>query len=73
MSDRINAYERIEFTNADRQDPTWLKLKLHLEGRLEFLRARNDGALDQAETATVRGGIAEIKSILAIAQERPRM
>lgn len=53
-------------TYAERSSPVWNKIKNHYEGRLKVLRSKNDGALDIAETSTIRGRIAEVKAILAL-------
>lgn len=53
-------------TKIEAQSQLWLKLKKHLEERLDVLRAKNDGDLDTTETARLRGRISEIKSMLSI-------
>jgi hypothetical protein len=56
-------------TRADFQTRTWDRLAAHLEARLAAHRADNDNRLDEVKTATLRGRIAEIKELLALAQE----
>jgi len=58
--------DRIKFNIADRNSPTWLKLKAHLEQRLARLRAENDLDMDESLTAKKRGQIAEIKVLISL-------
>lgn len=51
-------------TEADRQSALWLKIKSTLEQRLISHRTKNDTQLNEIETATLRGRIAEIKKML---------
>lgn len=53
-------------TSFERQSPVWRKLMERFEARLHNLRAMNDGPKDAAETAELRGRIAEIKALLAM-------
>lgn len=55
----------------DRQSAVWLKLKKYLEAELASLRAKNDGNLDEIKTATLRGHIRRVKSILALENDAP--
>jgi hypothetical protein len=55
----------------DLQSPTWMKLKKHLELKLEALRKTNDGDLDEEKTAKLRGRIAEVRAFLAIGDAKP--
>lgn len=43
-----------------------MKLRLYYEARLSDLRRRNDGDLDLAATARLRGQIAECRHLLAL-------
>lgn len=54
-------------TPLERDSALWQKLTQHYMQRLTTLRARNDGALTETETATVRGRIAEVKAFLDLA------
>lgn len=58
-------------TEAERRNPLWLKLVGHFEQRLRDLRGKNDGPLDPAETASIRGQIQTLKSIIALGDEPP--
>lgn len=49
--------------------PTWRRLSEHLDARLSELREQNDRPADESETAATRGSIAEVKKILALADE----
>lgn len=50
---------------------TWVKIREHLEERLDVLRKKNDGQLDLVETADVRGQIKMVKFLLALDQPGP--
>ena len=56
-------------SRADRESPTWLKLKAHLETKLQSLREKNDVLLDEAHTARLRGRIAQVKECLALGDD----
>lgn len=56
-------------TDLERQSALWQKLAAHLSERLDAQRARNDGELSPEETHKLRGRIAQIKEILALARE----
>jgi hypothetical protein len=43
----------------------WKKIDAELTDRLDTLRAKNDGLLDERTTSFVRGCIAEVKQVLA--------
>lgn len=58
-------------TEADTHNPLWLKLKEHLESRLQSARCRNDGFLNSNETERLRGRIAEMKYLLDQAKPGP--
>ena len=53
-------------SRADRESPTWLKLKAHLETKLQSLREKNDHPQDAEQTARLRGRIAEVKECVAL-------
>jgi hypothetical protein len=61
----------MKLDGIDTRSACWIKLSAHLEARLTTLRARNDGALTPDETVHLRGRIAQIKEILALAQAEP--
>lgn len=58
-------------SNEERQSALWLKLRAHLEDRLEALRFQNDGDRTPEETAKIRGRIAEVKNMLALDPPAP--
>lgn len=64
MTDRV-------IEKNDRQSAVWLKLKKHLEAELDVLRKKNDGNLDEVKTANLRGGIRQLKAILALENDAP--
>lgn len=47
---------------------TWKALAARYESRLEDLRRRNDGDLNEIQTAKLRGRINEIREFLALAK-----
>lgn len=54
----------------DFQTPTWKRLTQGLEQRLEELRELNDNqSFGPEKTAAIRGSIAEVKRILALADD----
>jgi GTP1/Obg family GTP-binding protein len=56
---------------AESQTALWQKIKKHLEQRLETARNKNDGDLNEVETAKLRGRITELKSFLALDKPPP--
>lgn len=60
-------------TEMEHQSALWQKLDTHLHERLQALRSRNDGDLAPEETQKLRGRIAQIKEILALAREPVRV
>jgi hypothetical protein len=60
-----------QLTDGERAHPLWLKLKAHWLDRIAELRQRNDRTLSEAETAALRGQIAELKVAVALGDERP--
>lgn len=64
MTDRV-------IEQNDRQSAVWLKLKQHLEAELQRLRAKNDGNLDERNTAILRGRIGQVKAILSLEKDAP--
>lgn len=54
----------------DFRSNTWKRLSQHVEERIDELRKLNDApSNDERKTAGIRGGIAELKRILALADE----
>ncbi len=59
---------------SDRQSALWQRLKAHLEARLAYLRAKNDSAkLSGDDTAKLRGQIAEVKALLTLGTDAPKI
>lgn len=54
----------------DLNSTAWMKLKEHLEERLDQHRRANDGDLDDVRTAKQRGRIAEAKYILSLGTDK---
>lgn len=61
--------ETLLLTTADRNSALWRKIEEHLQQHLTLLRARNDGPLDEIETASLRGQIKTLKGFLALGDE----
>ena len=54
----------------DFRTPVWKRLTQILEERIEYLRQSNDQiSLSVERTAAIRGGIAELKKILSLADD----
>lgn len=55
-----------KFTLSDGEaaTPLWMKLRRHLESRLDEKRKKNDQPLSPEETSNLRGAIAELKLLL---------
>lgn len=62
----------MKLTPMDLRSQLWLDLSAHMEGRLADLRRQNDSPnLGQDETSRLRGRIAQLKEILALAKQEP--
>ena len=59
----------MRLTRSEIASTAWQRIRKHIEGRIEDLRKQNDGALDEIETARLRGRIAEMKLLLSIEDE----
>ena len=62
-----------ELTEHDKVQGLWLRLRAHLDDRLAAARLRNDGALSEYQTASLRGEIKTLKHIIALGDDRPDM
>jgi hypothetical protein len=58
-------------TEHDKAQGLWRRLEAHLEDRLADARKRNDAALTEPETASLRGEIRCLKRIIALGDDRP--
>ena len=56
--------EEMRLSSHDRQSAVWVKLRKHMEAKLQALRIKNDLDLDQVATAKVRGQIQALKMLL---------
>ena len=52
--------------HTDRHSATWQKIKQWAEEEINFLRIKNDGALDELTTASIRGEIRALKKLVAV-------
>lgn len=68
MSEYASLVARSELDREDFKTRTWAHLSALLELRLAALREENDHRLDDVKTATIRGRIAEVKTLLALSQ-----
>lgn len=54
----------------DFRSPAWRRLSQHVEARIDELRELNDSlSYGPEQTAAIRGGIAELKKILSLAED----
>jgi hypothetical protein len=60
----------IELTEGELVSGLWVKMRMHLQARLELLRRQNDNTQSEAETADLRGRIAELKRLIAIGDKK---
>lgn len=60
-------------TEQERNDPLWLKVKAELESRLNQLRKDNDKDMNESATAKLRGRISEVKRILDMGVDTPKI
>lgn len=56
---------------TDFESPTWMRFIAYQEKKLTELRAKNDGRMDEIETARLRGRILEVKLILGLTFDAP--
>ncbi len=68
MSDELFA-----LTADERHNQLWLKLAGYMKVRLDDLRRKNDNALSEFDTATVRGSIRCMKELIALGDDPPVM
>ncbi len=61
--------ERFKLQPQDRTNPLWMRLEAHMRKQLAELRPRNDAHLPPKRTADIRGRIAQLKELLALANE----
>ena len=62
---------KLRLKPQERTDRLWSLIEEELKGELETLRRKNDADLSAEQTAKIRGRIAQIKDVLAIASEAP--
>jgi hypothetical protein len=59
----------MKLTDAEQVSPLWLKIKEHIEDRIEKHRASNDKTQSADATEKLRGRIAELKYLQTLAKE----
>ncbi len=63
-----------QLSESEKQSGQWGRLSLHLEERLDALRKQNDDpGKTEADTAFLRGQIAEIKRLIELGKTRPEV
>lgn len=63
--------DRLELNAADRNTALYGKLQDYWRSRIDKLRIKNDGNLDERETTNVRAQIACYATMLKVFEERP--
>ncbi len=61
--------ERFRVAPHERTNPLWVSLERHMRKSLAELRALNDTSLPPDRTEHIRGRIAQLKALLALADE----
>lgn len=61
--------ERFRVAPHERMNPLWVALERHMQQSLAELRALNDTSLPPERTEHIRGRIAQLKALLALADE----
>ena len=56
---------------GERASPVWQRVSKHVEFLLETARKRNDNHQDEVKTASLRGEIKSLRSILAFGTDPP--
>lgn len=60
-----------QLSYSEKSTQLWFRLKQYMEDKLDQARRRNDASLTEQETATIRGEIRCLKSIIALGDDRP--
>lgn len=61
----------MRLTEQEIQSAVWIKLREHMEQKLAALRSQNDGDLSHEQTIKLRGRVAQLKELLALANTTP--
>lgn len=61
--------ERFRLAPHERTNPLWVGLERHMRQSLADLRALNDTSMPPDRTEHIRGRIAQLKALLALADE----
>ena len=59
--------ERWKLAAHERTNPLWIRLEQHMRDQLADLRQMNDAPMTPERTADLRGRIAQLKELLALA------
>ena len=60
----------MKLSTLEKQSAAWLRLDAYMNEQLKSLRLQNDGELSAEATARLRGRIAQLKTILALGEDR---
>ncbi len=60
-----------QLTEHDKAQGLWVRLRAHLEDQLADARKRNDAALSEPDTASLRGEIRCLKRLMSLGDSRP--
>jgi hypothetical protein len=63
----------MKLTQEEIHSPLWVKLKEHIQERIDKHRQDNDKMLPTDDTIKLRGRIAELKDLLSLEKERPQI
>lgn len=61
--------DKLRLAPHERASPLWISLERHMRQSLAELRALNDTSLPPDRTEHIRGRIAQLKALLALADE----
>jgi len=61
----------LNLNNIERESALWKKIEQYLIERIDVSRKKNDGDLDQFETAKLRGQLLAFKQVLALGDAPP--
>lgn len=63
----------MKLTPIEAQSAVWVKVREHIQGRIDAHRRRNDGDMDPIQTARLRGRIAEDLILLEMENPEPAL
>lgn len=63
--------QEFALTASERHNPLWLKIKAHLEKKLQDARGKLEGEQTETQTAMWRGRIQSLKGLISLGDEPP--